>query len=121
MDRKMFLMAVVLCLIATSALSALSEQQMPAVKFCKAKGADPNNCADRAPQLVHQEDPEFPEQARRDAVGHATVVLEIVVSSVGLVENIAVVKPAGHGFDASASEAVKKWKFKPATRKKEPV
>jgi periplasmic protein TonB len=44
-----------------------------------------------------------------------TVVLDVVVSAQGRTERIIVVKGPGLGLEEKSIEAVKKWKFKPAT------
>lgn len=59
-------------------------------------------------------------QARytREALAHkvqGTMTLVLVVSAQGRAKDIEVLKPLPYGLTESAIEAVKKWKFKPAT------
>lgn len=58
--------------------------------------------------------PKFPEEAKR-GVTSGTIFLTIVVRPDGVADDIVVVKPMGHGMDASAIDAIVGWKFKPAT------
>lgn len=59
--------------------------------------------------------PEFPKEA--EAAGlTGSVTLQLDISKEGKVLNVAVIDPAGHGFDESAIEAAKKLDFDPARR-----
>lgn len=73
-----------------------------------------------APRPVYQPEPEFSEEARRKKVS-GSVTLALVVTSEGEVTNVKVVHRLGSGLDEKAVEAVKQWKFKPATKDGEPV
>jgi TonB family protein len=44
------------------------------------------------------------------------VPLEIVVSPAGTVETARVLRPAGHGLDQAALDAVRSYRFAPATK-----
>lgn len=59
--------------------------------------------------------PAYPESARADGI-EADVPLEIVVSPAGTVEAARVLRPAGHGLDAAALDAVRAYRFTPATK-----
>jgi TonB family protein len=48
-------------------------------------------------------------------------VLEVAISETGAVENVAVIKSLAPGLDMAAVNAVRQWKFKPATRDGKPV
>ncbi len=74
----------------------------------------------RRPQLVHQEEPEYSEEARR-AHAQGFVRLSIDVGLDGLPKNIRVVQSMGMGLDENAIEAVKRWRFKPALMGDQPV
>jgi TonB family protein len=50
-----------------------------------------------------------------------TVVLELIVTRDGLPEDIKVVRSVGPALDNKAIEAVRKWKFAPATKNGKPV
>jgi len=66
-------------------------------------------------------EPEYSLEGRRDRI-EGTVVLSIVVDSEGNVAGAQETsKPLGHGLDEKAMEAVKLWKFKPATMEGVPV
>jgi TonB family protein len=66
--------------------------------------------------------PKYPKLAQREKrVG--TVVLSYVIRKDGTVDEIEVVSSTGHGcgFEEAAIAAVKSWRYKPATRKREAV
>lgn len=64
--------------------------------------------------------PAYPEAARADGI-EADVPLEIIVSPSGAVERARVLRPAGHGLDAAALDAVRAYRFTPATKDGRPV
>ncbi len=64
----------------------------------------------RRPQVVHQEEPEYSEEARR-AHAQGFVRLSIEVGLDGIAKNIRVVQSMGMGLDENAIEAVKRWRF----------
>jgi TonB family protein len=74
----------------------------------------------RAAQALFAPDPEYSEEARKAKVS-GTVVLGLVVSADGLPTNIKIVTPLGDGLDEKAVEAIKTWKFQPATKDGKPV
>jgi protein TonB len=49
------------------------------------------------------------------------VLLKVTVTASGDVGNIKVAKGLGYGLDEKAEEAVRTWKFKPATKDGVPV
>jgi TonB family protein len=73
-----------------------------------------------SPQILHQVDPEYSEEARK-AKYNGTVLLKIVVDETGRVRDVQVVRGVGLGLDEKAIEAVNKWKFKPGMRNGVPV
>jgi protein TonB len=75
-----------------------------------------------APQIESRVDPVYP-PAARNARLQGVVVLEIIVRRDGTVDpsKIKVIQSMGMGLTQSAQEAVKKWRFKPATRQGMPV
>jgi TonB family protein len=73
-----------------------------------------------SPQILHQVDPEYSEEARK-AKYNGTVLLKIVVDATGRVRDVQVVRGVGLGLDEKAIEAVNKWKFKPGMRNGVPV
>lgn len=66
--------------------------------------------------------PVYPKKARKDRVEGA-VVLKVTVSKDGSVTNLKVLRSTepGYGFEDAAIEAVKQWRYTPATRDGEPV
>jgi TonB family protein len=64
--------------------------------------------------------PEYSKEARKKKY-EGVVVLFVVVSTEGKATNIQVVKSQGLGLDEKAVEAVRKWRFKPATFQGKPV
>jgi protein TonB len=76
----------------------------------------------KAPHATYAPDPKFPEKersARRR--GRGTVLLWLVVNSDGLPGIIKVSRKLSPEFDKAAIDAVKKWKFSPATQDGKPV
>jgi len=73
-----------------------------------------------APEPIYQPDPEFSEEARKKKVS-GTVILRFVVTSKGEVTDIRVTNSVGSGLDEKAMEAVRSWKFRPATKDGQPV
>jgi protein TonB len=69
----------------------------------------------------YQVKPRYPESARRQGI-EGTALLKLSISDKGYVEDVLVERSAGHqALDSAAMEAVKKWRFEPARRGKQPV
>ena len=73
----------------------------------------------KPPKLVRRVEPQYPDEARRARVA-GKVVLRIVVDEKGNVEDGEFLR-SNPLFDLAALEAVKKWKYKPATLYGRPV
>ena len=73
-----------------------------------------------APRVLSAAEPEFSEEARRSKIG-GSVMVYLVVDEQGLPRDVRVTKGLGHGLDEKAVEAVRKYRFKPATRDGVPV
>jgi TonB family protein len=73
-----------------------------------------------APQLVFAPDPEFSDEARR-AKYQGVCVVSLIVDAQGNPQRVQVVRHLGMGLDEKAVEAVKQYKFKPATLQGKPV
>jgi periplasmic protein TonB len=73
-----------------------------------------------APQAISTPDPEYTEEAR-NAKTQGTCVLWLIVDQQGHPRDIRIVRGLGHGLDARAIEAVKQWRFQPATKDGQPV
>jgi len=67
-----------------------------------------------APKAIYSPDPEYSEEARK-AKFQGTCVLWLVVSPDGRPRDIRVQRTLGLGLDEKAIEAVKTWRFEPAT------
>ena len=67
-----------------------------------------------APQLLFSPDPEFSDEARR-AKYQGVCVVSLIVDAQGNPQRVQVVRHLGMGLDEKAVEAVRQYKFKPAT------
>lgn len=74
----------------------------------------------QAPVVVTRVEPRYPEDYRRARVS-GLVVLEAAVSEAGAIENVGILKSLAPGMDMAALDAVRQWKFKPATQDGKPV
>jgi TonB family protein len=72
------------------------------------------------PSLLREVKPVYTEEARRRNVT-GDVLLEIVVRSDGSVGDVRVLDGLGYGLDQRAADAVRQWRFAPATRRGMPV
>jgi len=66
------------------------------------------------PSCVHCPSPSYTGEARRAKL-NGMVVLQATITPQGEVSDIAVVKGPGFGLERNAVEAVRNWRFKPAT------
>jgi protein TonB len=67
-----------------------------------------------APVLVRRVEPVYPETARKARL-EGVVILEAIITADGEIEAVHVVKSAGALLDASAEQAVARWRYRPAT------
>jgi protein TonB len=74
----------------------------------------------RAPVLTYQPDAEFSEEARK-AKFSGNVMVDLIVDEQGNPSHIKVARGVGMGLDEKAVEAVRQYKFKPATKDGKPV
>jgi TonB family protein len=65
-------------------------------------------------------DPSFTEQARKKKL-QGVVVLQIVVTREGKVDDVKVVRGLDPGLDQSAVDTVRQWRFNPGTKDGQPV
>jgi len=72
------------------------------------------------PVRISGVDPHYTEIARRARL-EGVVILRAVISRQGEVRDLEIVKPLGLGLEAAAMEAVREWRFEPATLDGEPV
>jgi periplasmic protein TonB len=73
-----------------------------------------------APKLIYQVDPEFSEEARK-AKFSGNVEVYLIVDEQGNPTHIRIARGVGMGLDEKAIEAVRQYKFKPATQNGKPV
>lgn len=78
------------------------------------------NQVNTRPILLLKVEPEYSEQARQSKF-QGTVLLRVVIDEKGFPREIGVTRPLGLGLDEKAMEAVRRWRFKPATRDGKPV
>lgn len=72
------------------------------------------------PQLIYRVEPEYSEEARK-ARFEGVVILEAIVRRDGVIDLVRVTRSLGFGLDQNAVDAVKKWRFRPATKNGTPV
>src|SRR5271167_625701 len=72
------------------------------------------------PRAIFAPDPKYSEKARHNKI-QGTVLLWLEVGADGKPSNIKVTRAVGHGLDEEAIDAVKQWKFEPATVNGQPV
>jgi TonB family protein len=74
----------------------------------------------KPPQLIMKFEPEYSEEARK-AKYQGNVLLYVEIDTTGAVTDARVVRSLGLGLDEKAMEAVRKWKFKPASQDGQPI
>lgn len=74
----------------------------------------------KAPKGIYIPNPEYSEPARR-AKFHGTVMVGLVLGPDGLPRDIWIIRGVGTGLDEKSIEAVRQWKFEPATKDGQPV
>ncbi len=67
------------------------------------------------PKPISRTDPEYPEEARRASVNGNVAVL-LTIAENGMAEDIEIERGAGFGLDEAAINAVRGWRFEPATK-----
>ncbi len=72
------------------------------------------------PQPVKRPPPVYPFAMKKSGVS-GVVTVQFIVNKKGDVENPIVVRSSHKGFEDAAIDAVRKWKFKPATKNGKPV
>jgi protein TonB len=72
------------------------------------------------PELIHRVVPRYTEPARRIRL-QGTVVVQAVIDEQGRVTDVKVYKSLPMGLDQEAVDAVRQWRFKPATLHGSPV
>jgi TonB family protein len=103
-------------------VAALLSASLGAIRFSWAQAGSDNSpsASERRPSPPSCEScpqPSYPEEAIKEKIPTATVLLDVKILADGQTDDIRVVSDPGHGFADRAVNAVKKWKFKPATNK----
>ncbi|XXF77214.1 TonB family protein [Myxococcaceae bacterium GXIMD 01537] len=80
----------------------------------------PSYQVDTAPQLASDVRIPYPDEARRAGI-EGSVTLSITIDSEGKVVSARLLKGQGYGLDEAALAAIKRFRFKPATKNGEPV
>ncbi len=70
---------------------------------------------DQVPVPVLQTRPQYPFEMRRDGIS-GQVVVDFIVDTTGTVRNAYAASSSQHEFEASAVEAVSKWRFRPGKK-----
>jgi TonB family protein len=83
---------------------------------------DPNRMqpGDTPPKLIHNVEPMYSEQARRQKI-QGVVMISMIVTEQGEPADLHVEKSLGYGLDEKALEAASKYRFKPALRDGNPI
>lgn len=131
--RVAALLAFVLCLTAAGmgqqqpAFSPPATLKGPCLDTVESKTAwfDPNQypllgSGVKVGRAVYHPDPEYSESARQAKI-KGTVLLAVALSADGTVDAVKVVCSLEPGLDQNAADAVRKWKFTPATKDGKPV
>lgn len=74
----------------------------------------------RAPRVIHRVDPSYPPDARAARV-QGIVIVEVIVDETGMVREAHVLKGLPYGLEQAALDAVRQWRFEPATKDGQPV
>lgn len=74
----------------------------------------------KAPVATERAEPVYPDSYRRGRLA-GMVIVQCAIDDKGNVESVRVTKSLAPDFDMSAADAVRRWKFQPATRAGMPV
>lgn len=72
------------------------------------------------PKVIHRVEPQYTPEAK-DSKTEGTVILGVEISAEGQARNITVKKGIDAGLDQNGVDAVKQWRFAPATKDGKPV
>ena len=68
----------------------------------------------KAPVIINKVEPQYTDEARQKRIS-GIVIVECVIDKNGAVADVQVLKPLPFGLDQAAVDAVRRWKFKPAS------
>lgn len=74
----------------------------------------------KPPKAITRVEPIYPEEAKQNRV-FGVVILELLIKEDGTVGDARVLKPLPYGLDQAALDAVRQWRFEPATIDGKPV
>lgn len=74
----------------------------------------------QAPVKLDSPPPQYTEIARKARI-QGVVIVQAIINKEGTVENVKVLKGLPMGLDQAAIDAIKRWRFKPATLNGKPV
>lgn len=72
------------------------------------------------PKIIYQTEPEYSEKLRKKKFS-GTVVITFVVDERGVPRELTIKSTSNHVFDTPALNAVKQWRFEPATADGQPI
>ncbi len=116
------LAVLVVASFAIPACSAADDKpQAPTVyKVCGSPELKEGEPCVAAPKLIHDVWPEYTEAARKARI-QGRVLLEVGVDKDGVPQVVGVVRSLQPDLDQKAIEAVRQWRFEPATYQGQPV
>jgi TonB family protein len=75
---------------------------------------------DRPPALLYKKEPDYSEEARK-AKYQGVVTLDVEIDAAGRTSDISIIRHLGLGLDEKAVEAVKQWRYRPASKEGRPI
>jgi protein TonB len=72
------------------------------------------------PEKLSGPTPQYTEIARRARI-QGVVIVEAIIDKKGQVTDVRVIRPLPMGLDQAAADAVRQWRFRPATLNGKPV
>jgi TonB family protein len=73
-----------------------------------------------APKVISRVDPLYNEEAKKNRIA-GVVIIEATINESGLVTDARILKPLPYGLDQAAVDAIRQWRFEPATQDGQPV